>query len=138
MKEIAITGKHYRVLGSVLNKIWYKISLWTAAKDVEFKDGTTLEEKYNEIQTVLDLSKWVEDTTHKVFTYTLSVDKVADKHPYISLIPYESDALYPSVGEMEAYGYITAVKVEEHELIFYALKKPTVNINVDIIGVIKS
>lgn len=45
MKEILVTGKHYRVLADSVNNIWHRISYWTKASDVEFDDGSRLEGK---------------------------------------------------------------------------------------------
>lgn len=45
MKEILVSGKHYRVLADSVNNIWHRISYWTKASDVEFDDGTRLEGK---------------------------------------------------------------------------------------------
>lgn len=45
MKEVLVSGKHYRVLADSVNNIWHRISYWTKASDVEFDDGTRLEGK---------------------------------------------------------------------------------------------
>lgn len=45
MKEVLVTGKHYRVLADAVNNIWHRISYWTKASDVQFNDGSYLEGK---------------------------------------------------------------------------------------------
>ncbi len=47
--ERIITGKKYRLLSDITNKIWDRISFWTAASDVEFSNGKNAEEIYNEL-----------------------------------------------------------------------------------------
>ncbi len=141
MKEIVLTGKHYRVMGSVLKKVWYRVSWWTAAKDVEFKDGTTLEDKYHEYTAAIGVSNWtaVTDTSDpdkSYYKYEMPVAKVADKHPYISLIPNNSNEPFPSAEELEQYSYITAVEVKHNALVFYAIQKPTMRLVFEIRGVV--
>lgn len=45
MKEIIVKGRKYRTLADSVNKIWHRISYWTAASDVQFEDGSYLEGK---------------------------------------------------------------------------------------------
>ena len=45
MKEIIVKGRKYRTLADSVNKIWHRISFWTAASDVQFEDGSYLEGK---------------------------------------------------------------------------------------------
>ncbi len=40
-----VTGKKYRILTDLTNKVWSIISLWTKASDVEFNDGKSAETK---------------------------------------------------------------------------------------------
>ncbi len=145
MKELIITGRHYRILGKIqkteegIKRLWYRISWWTAAKDVEFKDGTTLEEKYNEVEVFIGASQWAKVTeTGKdaYYKYSLPLAKVTNRHPYVSLLPYLDSDKFPTAAELEDYSYITAVEVAEKSLIFYALKKPEHNLHLEISGVI--
>lgn len=43
--ETIVTGKKFRKLVDVTNKVWQRISFWTKASDVEFDDGKTAESK---------------------------------------------------------------------------------------------
>lgn len=42
--ENIATGKKYRILVDAVNDIWDRISFWTKASDVEFNDGSNLED----------------------------------------------------------------------------------------------
>ena len=46
--EVEVTGRKYRIWDAV-NSIWKRISFWTKASDVEFDDGTNLEDKIEEL-----------------------------------------------------------------------------------------
>jgi len=43
MTENIVTGRVFRVLSNASQNIWDRISFWKKASDVEFNDGTTLE-----------------------------------------------------------------------------------------------
>ena len=43
MTENIVLGKLYRILANVSSNIWDRLSFWKKASDVEFNDGTTLE-----------------------------------------------------------------------------------------------
>lgn len=43
MTENIITGKFYRILTDVTNDVWDRLSFWRKASDIEFDDGTNLE-----------------------------------------------------------------------------------------------
>lgn len=43
MTENIITGKFYRILTDSVNMIWDRLSFWKKSSDVEFEDGTNLE-----------------------------------------------------------------------------------------------
>lgn len=43
MTENIVTGKFYRILTDVTNDVWDRLSFWKKASDVEFEDGTDLE-----------------------------------------------------------------------------------------------
>lgn len=45
MKEINVTGQFYRILVDKTNKIWHRLSFWTKASDVQFDDGSFLQNK---------------------------------------------------------------------------------------------
>ena len=45
MEEIKKVGKAYRVLVDSASDLWHRISFWTDASDVEFKDGKSAQEK---------------------------------------------------------------------------------------------
>lgn len=45
MSEQIVTGKKYRILTDVAQKIWQRVSFWTKASDVEFNDGNDAESK---------------------------------------------------------------------------------------------
>lgn len=44
MRENIVTGKKYRILVDEIANLWDRISFWTKASDVEFDDGTTVEQ----------------------------------------------------------------------------------------------
>lgn len=44
MRENIVTGKKYRILVDEIANLWDRISFWTKASDVEFDDGSTVEE----------------------------------------------------------------------------------------------
>ena len=43
MTENTVLGKFYRILTDVTNDVWDRISYWKKASDVEFNDGSNLE-----------------------------------------------------------------------------------------------
>lgn len=45
MQEVIETGRKYRVLANAETNSWYRLSFWKKASDVEFDDGTILEDK---------------------------------------------------------------------------------------------
>ncbi len=49
LNERIITGKKYRILSDIGNKIWDRISFWTKASDVEFNNGKNAEDIYDEL-----------------------------------------------------------------------------------------
>lgn len=50
VEEVKVTGRKYRIWDAV-NNIWKRISYWTKATDVEFNDGTNLEDKISNMNT---------------------------------------------------------------------------------------
>ena len=54
INEQIIKGRKFRKCIDVANKIWLRISFWTAASDVEFEDGKTLEQKLGSINGITD------------------------------------------------------------------------------------
>lgn len=54
INEQIITGRKFRKCIDVLNRLWIRISFWTAASDVEFADGKTLEQKLGSINGITD------------------------------------------------------------------------------------
>lgn len=51
INETIITGRKYRVMKDKLQSLWERISFWTKATDVEFNDGTNLQDKHDNFQT---------------------------------------------------------------------------------------
>ena len=45
INEQKVTGRKFRKLVDEAQKLWQRISFWTAACDVEFEDGKTAEQK---------------------------------------------------------------------------------------------
>lgn len=54
MSEQIVTGKKYRILTDVAQKIWQRVSFWTKSSDVEFDDGKTAETKVGAISGITD------------------------------------------------------------------------------------
>lgn len=54
MKEQIVTGKKFRILADVTNRLWHVISFWTKAQDVEFNDGTNAQAKLGNIVGISD------------------------------------------------------------------------------------
>lgn len=54
INEEKVTGRKFRKLVDETQKLWQRISFWTMACDVEFEDGKTLEEKFNELYIKLE------------------------------------------------------------------------------------
>lgn len=54
INEQIIKNRKFRKCIDVANKVWLRISFWTAACDVEFEDGKTLEEKIGIINGITD------------------------------------------------------------------------------------
>ena len=54
MSEQIVTGKKYRILTDVAQKIWQRVSFWTKASDVEFNDAKTAETKVGAINGITD------------------------------------------------------------------------------------
>ena len=63
MKETIVTGKHYRVMADLVNKVWHRISYWRLARDVEFNSGKTLEETCGVITGISDSLTSTSSTT---------------------------------------------------------------------------
>lgn len=81
MQDIVVTGRKYRVLKDKKLKIWKVISWWTHAKDVEFADGTNLQDTFGGVQKVVDVnadSHTTIPTSHAVFTAIKSVKDTLD------------------------------------------------------------
>lgn len=45
MREVVLNGQFYRILVDSVNKIWARLSYWTKASDVQFEDGSYLQDK---------------------------------------------------------------------------------------------
>lgn len=72
INEQIIKNRKFRKCIDVANKIWLRISFWTAASDVEFNDGKTAEEKVTNL------------TANGVIKYVQIVDSLpsnAAQHP---------------------------------------------------------
>lgn len=54
MSEQIVTGKKYRILTDVAQKVWQRVSFWTKSSDVEFNDGKTAETKVGAISGITD------------------------------------------------------------------------------------
>ena len=54
MSETIVTGKKYRILTDVAQKVWQRVSFWTKSSDVEFDDGKTAETKVGAISGITD------------------------------------------------------------------------------------
>lgn len=54
MSETIVTGKKYRILTDVAQKVWQRVSFWTKSSDVEFNDGKTAETKVGAISGITD------------------------------------------------------------------------------------
>lgn len=52
--EQIVKGKSYRILSDASQKLWSKISFWTASSDVEFNDGKNAETKVGAIDGITD------------------------------------------------------------------------------------
>ena len=50
VEELKVTGRKFRIWDAV-NNVWKRISYWTKATDVEFKDGVNAEDKISQINT---------------------------------------------------------------------------------------
>lgn len=53
INEEKVTGRKFRKLVNEAQKLWQRISFWTAACDVEFEDGKNLEEKFNALNEMI-------------------------------------------------------------------------------------
>ena len=54
MSEQIVTGKKYRILTDVAQKVWQRVSFWTKSSDVEFDDGKTAQNKVGAINGITD------------------------------------------------------------------------------------
>lgn len=54
MSETIVTGKKYRILTDVAQKVWQRVSFWTKSTDVEFNDAKTAETKVGAIDGITD------------------------------------------------------------------------------------
>lgn len=54
INEQIIKNRKFRKCIDAANKVWLRISFWTAASDVEFEDGQTLEQKIGIINGITD------------------------------------------------------------------------------------
>ena len=54
MQEVIVTGKHYRVMTDLVNKVWSRVSYWKLARDVWFNSGKNLEETCGAIYGISD------------------------------------------------------------------------------------
>ena len=52
INEQIVTGRKFRKLIDEANKLWQRISFWTKASDVEFDDGSILQDKLGAISGV--------------------------------------------------------------------------------------
>lgn len=54
MTENIVTGKHYRVMTDLVNKVWTRYSFWKLAKDVFFNNGKNLQSTCGNITGITD------------------------------------------------------------------------------------
>lgn len=54
INEQIVKNRKFRKCIDAANKVWLRISFWTAAGDVEFEDGQTLEQKIGAISGITD------------------------------------------------------------------------------------
>lgn len=54
INETISKGNKYRRLKDAANKVWQRISFWTAASDVEFDNGTTLQNSLGSVTGITD------------------------------------------------------------------------------------
>jgi hypothetical protein len=50
MAEVIVKGRKYRILVDATERLWNRLSFWTAAEDVEFESGDTLENNVGSIK----------------------------------------------------------------------------------------
>ena len=63
MQEVIVTGKHYRVMTDLVNKVWSRVSYWKLARDVWFNSGKNLEETCGVITGISDSLTSTSSTT---------------------------------------------------------------------------
>ena len=54
INETIVTGRKFRKLVNEATKQWQRISFWTKASDVEFDDGSNLQQKMGTINGITD------------------------------------------------------------------------------------
>lgn len=109
VNEQIIKNRKFRKCIDVANKIWLRISFWTAACDVEFEDGKTLEKKLGAINGItdsLDLndkkfalsSKAGKDLNDKLVTLSQKINNlsftVLTQEEYDALPSKDAETLY--------------------------------------------
>lgn len=82
INEQKVTGRKFRKLVDEAQKLWLRISFWTAASDVEFEDGKNLEEKINELNaTINKIVEWAKTVdTDLPYSAEVEVEGEGENH----------------------------------------------------------
>lgn len=76
MQEIVVTGKHYRIMTNLINKVWTRVSYWKLARDISFDNGKDLESTCGTITGITDS---ITSTSSTTCASSYAVKKLYDK-----------------------------------------------------------
>ena len=76
MTENIVTGKHYRVMTDLVNKVWMRYSFWRLARDVFFNNEKNLEETCGSIT---GISSSLTSTSTTICASAYAIKQLNDK-----------------------------------------------------------
>lgn len=92
INETVVTGRKFRKLLDKTTHLWQRISFWTSASDVEFSDGSVLENRFGALTNHVNAIKSNVDTiTEKTGGYKICVLTLAQ---YNALAAKDPNTLY--------------------------------------------
>lgn len=92
INETIVTGRKFRKLIDEATHLWQRISFWTSASDVEFSDGSVLENRFGALTNHVNAIKSNVDTiTEKTGGYKICVLTLAQ---YNALAAKDPNTLY--------------------------------------------
>ena len=76
MNEIIATGRHYRVMTDLVNKVWTRYSFWKLARDVFNNSNKNLEETCGNIYGITDE---IDNPSSNLCASSYAVKQINDK-----------------------------------------------------------